>query len=153
MCSSDLHAAGLEIEVEKIDEFRKRFNEIAVKELISEDLKPEIDVDLEINFEDINPTFIKIISFFEPFGPGNPQPIFLTKNVKIVDDVKFTKVESHVFKVSDGISDRTWNAVFYNSKDRLDSISRDSVCDICYTIDKNQKNGYTKFIIKDIRIH
>jgi len=147
------HAAGLEIEVEKIDEFRKRFNDIAVKELISEDLKPEIDVDLEINFEDINPTFIKIISFFEPFGPGNPQPIFLTKNVKIVDDVKFTKVESHVFKVSDGISDRTWNAVFYNSKDRLDSISRDSVCDICYTIDKNQRNGYTKLIIKDIRIH
>jgi single-stranded-DNA-specific exonuclease len=147
------HAAGLEIDVDKIDEFRKRFNEIAKKQLLHEDLKPEIDVDLEINFEDINPTFIKIISFFEPFGPGNPQPIFLTKNVKIVDDVKFTKVESHVFKVSDGISDKSWNAVFYNSREHLDNISKDSICDICYTIDKNQKNGYTKFVIKDIRIH
>ncbi|MCE1165919.1 MAG: single-stranded-DNA-specific exonuclease RecJ [Bacteroidetes bacterium] len=147
------HAAGLEIEVDKIDEFRKRFNDIAKKELISDDFKREIDVDLEINFEDINPTFIKIISFFEPFGPGNPQPVFMTKNVKIIDDVKFTKVESHVFKVSDGISDRTWNAVFYNSKEHLDNISKDTICDICYTIDKNNRNGYTKLIIKDIRIH
>ncbi len=147
------HAAGLEIDVDKIDEFRKRFNDIAKTELIRDDLKPEIDVDLEINFEDINPTFIKIISFFEPFGPGNPQPIFMTRNVRIIDDVKFTKVESHVFKVSDGISDKTWNAVFYNSKEHLDNISKDSSCDICYTIDKNNKNGYTKLIIKDIRIH
>lgn len=147
------HAAGLEIEVNNIDELRKTINDIAKEELAKEKLKPEIEVDMEIDFEEINPTFTKIISFFEPFGPGNPQPVFITRNVKIVDEVKFTKTEAHVLKISDGKSDKVWNAICYNSKDLEGKLNKDTLCDICYSIDKNFRNGYTKFIIKDIKIH
>ncbi len=147
------HAAGLEIEVKNIDELRKTINDIAKEELAKEKLKPEIEVDLEIDFEEINPTFLKIISFFEPFGPGNPQPVFVTRNVKIVEEVKFTKTEAHVLKISDSKSERIWNAIYYNSKKLEGKLEKDAVCDICYLIDKNFKNGYTKFVIKDIKIH
>lgn len=147
------HAAGLEIEVENIDEFRLMFNDISNLELVNDELQPEVEVDLEIGFDEITPTFSKIISFFEPFGPGNPQPVFMTKNVKIVDEVKYTKTDAHIFKISDGINDKIWNAIYYNSKDLFGKIGKDSVCDICYSIDKSFKNGYTKFVIKDIRIH
>jgi hypothetical protein len=77
----------------------------------------------------------------------------MTKNVKIVDEVKYTKTDAHIFKISDGISDKVWNAIYYNSKDLYGKITKDSTCDICYCIDKSFKNGYTKFVIKDIRIH
>jgi single-stranded-DNA-specific exonuclease len=45
-------------------------------------LIPEISVDAEINFEDINPKLIRVLSQFEPFGPENMTPVFLTKNIK-----------------------------------------------------------------------
>ena len=119
---------------------------------MKEKLRPEIEVDMEIGFEEINPTFTKILSFFEPFGPGNPQPVFVTRNVTIVDEVRYTKTDAHVFKISNKKSDKVWNAIQYNSKDFAGKIRKDSVCDICYSIDKNFKNGYTKFVIKDIKI-
>ena len=147
------HAAGLEIEVKNIDELRRQVNEIAMDELVKEELLPEIEVDMELSFEEIDHTFTKILSFFEPFGPGNPQPIFITRNVKIVDDVKYTKTDAHVFKISNGKSDKVWNAIYYNSKKFEGKIVKDAVCDICYSIEKNFKNGYTKFVIKDIIIH
>lgn len=147
------HAAGLEIDVKNIDELRILVNEIAKNELVKDELQPEIEVDMEIGFDELTPTFSKIISFFEPFGPGNPQPVFTTRNVKIVDDVRFTKTDAHIFKISDGISDKAWNAIYYNSKKLEGQIFKGAVCDICYSFDKNFKNGYTKFIIKDIKIH
>ncbi len=147
------HAAGLEIDVKNIDELRRRVNEIAKGELVKEELQPEIEVDMELTFEEINPTFSKILSFFEPYGPGNPQPVFVTRNVKIVDEVKYTKTDAHVFKISNSKSDKVWNAIQYNSKKLAGKITKDAVCDICYSIDKNFKNGYTKFVIKDIKIN
>jgi len=146
------HAAGLEIQLDRIDEFRIKFNEIAKSELLRDEFRPEIVVDLEIKFEDINPTFTRIISFFEPFGPGNTQPTFITRNVKIVEEVKYTKTDAHIFKVSDGNTDRVWNAVFYNSKDYEGKLIPGVNCDICYSIDKNTYNGYTKLLIKDLKI-
>ena len=146
------HAAGLEIKIDRIEEFRDRFNEIAKSELLRDEFRPEIEVDLEIKFEEINPTFTRIISFFEPFGPGNAQPTFITRNVKIVDEVKYTKTDAHIFKVSDGNTDRIWNAVFYNSKDFEGKLMTNLNCDICYSIDKNNYNGYTKLLIKDLNI-
>ncbi len=128
-------------------------NNIAKDQLVKDELQPEIEVDMEIGFDELTPTFSKIISFLEPFGPGSPQPVFTTKNIKIVDDVRFTKTDAHIFKISDGISDKVWNAIYYNSKKLEGQIFKGAVCDICYSFDKNFKNGYTKFIIKDIKIH
>jgi len=147
------HAAGLEIDVKNIDELRRRINVIAKEELVKEELQPEIEVDMELSFEEINPTFSKILSFFEPFGPGNPQPVFITRNVFIVDEVRYTKTDAHLFKISNRKSDKVWNAIQYNSKNFAGKITKDTECDICYSIDKNFKNGYTKFVIKDIIVH
>ncbi|HMS66474.1 MAG TPA: single-stranded-DNA-specific exonuclease RecJ, partial [Ignavibacteria bacterium] len=84
------HAAGLEIEIDKIEEFTKAFNEIASVEISDEQLIPEIEVDAEVTFEDLSPKFIQILSFFEPYGPENMTPVFETKNVQIVGDERFT---------------------------------------------------------------
>jgi single-stranded-DNA-specific exonuclease len=77
------YAAGLTVEVERLDEFREAFNQ-AVKDLMTEDLKtPEIRVDGEITLSDLTPRFVKILKEFAPFGPGNLRPVFLARGLEV----------------------------------------------------------------------
>jgi single-stranded-DNA-specific exonuclease len=149
------HAAGLEINIENIPEFRKKFNYLASQELTKQELQPEIDVDMEIEFDEINPTFTKILSFFEPFGPGNSVPLFVTKDVQIIGEVRYAKADTHIFKVRDTHSHKAMDAVFFYSKDFHDKIEKGVVCDICYSVEKNLWNGKetTKLTIKDMKFH
>jgi single-stranded-DNA-specific exonuclease len=77
------YAAGLTVEVSRLDEFREAFN-AAVRETMAEELKtPEIRVDCEIVFTDLTPRFIRILKEFAPFGPSNMRPTFLARNIEI----------------------------------------------------------------------
>ncbi|MBS1552387.1 MAG: single-stranded-DNA-specific exonuclease RecJ [Bacteroidetes bacterium] len=163
------HAAGLEIELDKIDSFKESFNEIASREISDEQLIPEIEVDSEITFEDLSPKFIQILSFFEPHGPENMTPVFVTRNVEVIDKVYFTeKSNTHIFKVKDSESNKKFEAVFFNSHEYRDNgmnghsgngsankliIKEGSNFDICYSVDKNFWKGreYTKLRIRDIK--
>ncbi|MEO8211106.1 MAG: single-stranded-DNA-specific exonuclease RecJ [bacterium] len=148
------HAAGLEIELSKIEDFRKSFNEIASKEITMEQLMPEIEYDSEVSFEYLTDKFIKIISFFEPFGPENMIPVFITKDVQIIGDVRLAKANTHIFKVRDSESKKIFEAVFFNSLEFSDVIKTGNFCNICYSIDKSFWNGkeYTKLRIRDIKL-
>ncbi len=80
------HAAGIEIEVEKVEEFRSTFNRIA-KSIIDDTangkelLVPEIKVDAEIDVNEVNQRFVKILGHFLRFGPGNMTPLFLPREL------------------------------------------------------------------------
>lgn len=163
------HAAGLEIEIDRIDEFREAFNDLAKERITKEQLIPEIEVDAEVTFEELTPKLIQILSFFEPYGPENMTPVFKTKNVEVVDKVYFTeKSNTHIFKVKDNDSSKKFEAVFFNSHEYRDMeqngnpingkankliIKEGNNFDICYSIDKNFWKGreYTKLRIRDIK--
>lgn len=163
------HAAGLEIEIDRIDEFRESFNDIAEERITKEQLIPEIEVDAEVTFDELTPKLIQILSFFEPYGPENMTPVFKTKNVEVVDKVYFTeKSNTHIFKVKDSDSNKKFEAVFFNSHEYRDTepngnskngkankliIKEGNNFDICYSIDKNFWKGreYTKLRIRDIK--
>lgn len=149
------HAAGLEISLDKIDEFREKFNAIATEELTKNELQPEIEIDSELNLDEINNVFINILSFFEPYGPGNSVPIFVTDNVQIVGSVKNAKSDTHIFKVRDSVSKRLFDAIFFLSKDYSDVIKTGNFIDICYSVDRNLWNGREsiKLRIKDLKLH
>jgi single-stranded-DNA-specific exonuclease len=149
------HAAGLEIEIPKIEEFRKEINEIAKEEILKAKLEPEIEVDSEINFEEITPKFKKILSFFEPFGPGNMTPLFVSYGVQIVGDTKyFEKGDTLLFKLRQDLEGKVLDAVFFSSRDFKEKLTRGSYCDICFTIEKSRWNNMEnyKLKIKDLRI-
>ncbi len=77
------YAAGLSVEIERLDEFKVAFNN-AVKELMSEELlKPEIRIDSEIKLTEITSRFRRILNEFAPFGPQNLRPVFLARKVQI----------------------------------------------------------------------
>lgn len=147
------HAAGLEISLENIDDFRIAFNEIAKSELKRQELVPEIEIDAELEFEEITNSFVNILSFFEPYGPGNATPVFVSKNVQIVGNVRKAKSDTHIFKVRDDANNKMFEAVFFTSKEYDDNIKTGEYCDICYSIDKNKWNGREtiKLRIKDMQ--
>lgn len=149
------HAAGLEISLDKIDEFRESFNAIATEELTKNELQPEIEIDAELGFEEINNVFVNILSFFEPYGPGNSIPIFVSNDIQVVGSVKSAKSDTHIFKVRDNESKKIFDAVFFLSKSYADIIKTGNHIDICYSIDRSLWNGREtiKLRIKDLKLH
>lgn len=78
------YAAGLTVELSRLDEFRTAFND-AVRELMSQDLKnPELYIDTEISLSDVTPRFARILDEFAPFGPGNMRPTFVARGLEVV---------------------------------------------------------------------
>jgi single-stranded-DNA-specific exonuclease len=158
------HAAGLEIELNKIEDFKKEFNKIAADQIKDEQLIPEIEVDAEITLEELDKKLIKILTFFEPFGPDNMTPVFVTRDLQIIGEVRFAKANTHIFKVREPESKKIFEAVFFNSPEyKYDEttdpegkgkIKSGNYCDICYCVDRNFWNGreYTKLRIKDMKV-
>ena len=89
-CSDDLvhfgghsMAAGLKIELKNIERFKTNFNH-AIKECVNPDVfAPNRFIDCELGFDDISDRLIDEIESLAPFGSGNPEPLFIAKNVEI----------------------------------------------------------------------
>ncbi|MFI5164811.1 MAG: DHH family phosphoesterase, partial [Bacteroidia bacterium] len=75
------YAAGLTMLPENVEAFRKKFEDVVASTITDEMLIPEIEIDAEITLSDITPAFYNILKQFSPFGPGNMNPVFMTKNV------------------------------------------------------------------------
>lgn len=150
------HAAGLELEIEKIEEFKKSFNKVACQEISDEELIPEIEADAEITFDELTPKFLYILSFFEPYGPDNMTPVFISKGLQVIGDVRFTvKANTHIFKLKDPVSGKIFEAVFFNSSEYKGRLLRGLYCDIIYSVEKNiwKDKEYQKLRIRDIKIY
>lgn len=147
------YAAGLELEVEKIEEFKKQFNEVASKGLTLEQLEHVIEYDCEVEFSQLSEKVMKILNYFEPYGPENLAPVFVTRDLKIVGDVRKAKADTHIFRVLEEKSGKFFECVFFNSASYSDEIIPGMYCDICYSIDRNFWNNreYTKLRIRDLR--
>ena len=76
-----LYAAGLTLKEENLPEFCSRIEKFIGDRITSEMLTPVIFVDSLLNFDTITPKFVRILKQFQPFGPGNTAPVFLTENV------------------------------------------------------------------------
>lgn len=93
------YAAGLTVELAKLDEFKEAFKN-AVKELMSDELKvPEIKIDMEISLSEITPRLVRLLNEFAPFGPGNMRPVFLARNLELASPARIVGKNHLRFKV------------------------------------------------------
>ena len=76
-----MYAAGLTLKRENVQKLRDRFEEIVRETISPEQLVPQIEIDAELNFPEITSKFYRILKQFEPFGPGNMNPVFFAENV------------------------------------------------------------------------
>ena len=110
-------AAGLSMYENKLPDFIDSFEKI-VAETIHEDLlTPEIVIDAELSFKEINFSFLNIVDQMEPFGPGNMRPVFITQNVK---DTGYSKVikEQHIRFVLQQ-NDKIFTGIGFNMADKF----------------------------------
>ncbi len=145
-------AAGMTIQLDKIEAFRNKFEEVVSTTIHPELLVPEIVIDTEIKFKDINWSFYNIISQMEPFGPENLRPHFLVKNVF---DTGFSKIlkDQHLRFVlrQDNI---TFTGIGFGMGEKLPLLQMKKPVDIVFKIDENEWNGQKSLQLRmiDLRL-
>lgn len=77
------HAVGLVIDKNNIEDFKNKINRLAGEKLHFEDLVPSLDIDMELNLADLDKEAIEGLEAIEPFGRGNSEPLFYTRNLKL----------------------------------------------------------------------
>src|SRR6185436_13849474 len=85
------HAAGVTIRSDRIDELRRRLNAHARQVLTEEDLRPIVTIDCDISLKQATLDLLSEVNRLEPFGSGNPQPVFASRNVKVVERPRVIK--------------------------------------------------------------
>ena len=77
------YAAGLTIKKENLEGFKKRFEDIVSQTIDKDIFEQELLIESKISLSEITPKFFRILKQFEPFGPGNKSPLFLSENLRI----------------------------------------------------------------------
>ena len=148
------YAVGLTLKQENIPEFRRRFQEYVSQHILPEQTQQTLDIDFELDFRDISKRLLSDLKKLAPHGPGNPKPVFMTRNVydygtsKVVgrhqEHIKLELVDSKSAVVVNGIAfGQSAAARFIKSKHSFD---------IVYTIEENTyKRGDIQLQIEDIK--
>ena len=148
------YAVGLTMRQEKIPEFRRRFQEYVDNHILPEQTQQTLDIDMELDFQQINKRLLNELKRLAPHGPGNSKPLFITRNVfdygtsKVVgrhqEHIKLELVDSKSAVVMNGIAFGQSAAARYIKSKRS--------FDIVYTIEENTyKRGEVQLQIEGIR--
>ncbi len=135
------HAAGITIRPERIAEFRKRLNEHAASCLTDDDLQPSVSIDAELNVEQIDWNLVQELRRLEPFGAGNPRPVFCTRNLQVTSEPRVLK-ERHLKMNVRGPRSRTFEVVWWNCMDQQQRTpqANDSI-EMVYSLELNSWNN------------
>jgi len=125
------HAAGLLITRDNIDEFRKTINKLAHERLDLADLLPGIDVDAELVLADLNDKAVRELGALEPFGMGNPEPLFYTRLLRLKGQPQVLGRETLKFWVTDGTL--TCQVIGFGMAGMFDSLTQAESFDLVYT--------------------
>jgi len=145
-------AAGFSIETRNIDLFTKEINKIAGGFITKDLLQRKVKIDLEINFEEINPSLIARMKEFEPTGLGNPTPTFVSKDIEIVDAKTVGRDAKHL-KLKLKQHEQVFDSIFFGGGENYSKLTPGVNMDIAYQIEENLWNGYKniQLKIKDIK--
>ena len=141
------YAAGLNIEHDRVDDFRKAINRVGDEYLTEDRLVAELNVDATLTMQDITQDTFREIESLEPFGQMNKVPVFISREVR-ARDVKFVgRDNSHVrFRAFQGNQFR--NVIGFNLAHAFQSIDGDEPIDIVYELRRNTWNGRDSIEIK-----
>ena len=128
-------AAGLRILKKDISEFKEIFNTVLIELMEGEDLTPTLNIDLEVKLSSISSALFKEMKCLFPHGEGNPVPVFATRNVKAVGQVRRFGVNGkHLgFYVRQG--DISFKTVGFGMGDKIEDLKQNNGnCSIAYVL-------------------
>jgi single-stranded-DNA-specific exonuclease len=145
-------AAGMSLRPEQLEAFSKKFEDVVASTIDPDLLVPELNIDAEVKFRDLNQKFYNILNQMEPYGPENPRPVFLAKRV---EDYGWSKVvkEAHIRFVlkQEGTA---FTGIGFNLAHQFPLLQMRSPLDIVFTLDENEWNGQKSLQLKiiDLRL-
>ena len=139
-----VYAAGLTLKEEDLAEFASRMDKFIAGKITTDMLTPIVDVDAKLDFSQITPKFFRILKQFQPFGPGNNNPIFVTENV--YDSGSGRKVGANgahmkLDLIQESQPYHQIPAIAFNMADYYDYIREGNPFDVCYAIVENYYRG------------
>jgi len=136
------------LSIDQIEAFSQAFEEEVARTILPDQLVPEIVINTEINFKDINASLFNLIKQMEPFGPDNMRPIFITRNVK---DAGFSKVVKDLhLRVVLKQEEIIFSGIGFNMADKFSLLQNGNPIDIVFAIDENEWQGNTSLQLKII---
>ena len=148
-------AAGMKIKVENIEALRQRLNQHADAIFTDEMLTPVLNIDAAVSTQTMNLALVDSLAAFEPFGAGNPKPVFVTGRLTLRDEPFVMKDKHLKLKLWDG-ERRLFEAVWWDGIERSKGRTPQAGqrIEIAYTPEANvwQGNRSLQLIVEDIRL-
>lgn len=151
-----VYAAGLTLKESNLQAFVERVNRFIEGKITEEMLTPVTEIDAKLEFGQITPKFFRLLKQFQPFGPGNSSPVFITENVS--DGGNGRKVGAGGVHMKLDLIDEKQPfhqipAIAFNMAEYYDYIKAGNPFDICYSIVENYYRGNStlQLRIKDIK--
>lgn len=150
------YAAGLTMKPERVEEFKTRFEAYVNANIEPDMLIPQIDIDEPLRFADITPGFRRTLNSFQPFGPGNPAPVFVTTNVSDNGTGRLVGARGEHLKMELIQGQRPFtpmSAIAFSQIEHFDHIKLGGAIDVCYNVVENHYQGTVtpQLRIKDIK--
>ena len=151
-----VYAAGLTLREEHLEEFARRMDAFIAGKVTTEMLVPVVEIDAKLDFAQITPKFSRILKQFQPFGPGNNNPIFMTENVYDAGSgrkVGGGGVHLKLDLIQESQPYHQIPSIAFNMADYYDYIREGNPIDVCYAIVENYYRGSAsiQLRIRDMR--
>ena len=137
------YAGGLSIKPERLVEFAQAFESAAQRALTGVQLTPLLEIDAAMDFADVGMPLMRELGILEPFGVGNPEPVFMTANVEVCERKVFSAGVRYRLRQAG----RTISGVIFGAGDNFPGLPGESV-DVAYRLTENQWNGTTSVELK-----
>ena len=151
-----MYAAGLTMRPERVEEFTRRFNAYVEENIDPITLQPQVEIDSELFFSNITPAFRRDLNRFQPFGPGNPAPVFVTRGVVSHGETKLVGADCEHLRMD--LMQRqkpntTIQTIAFQQPTHYEWIRVGHPIDVCYQIVENHYRGSVsvQLRIKDIK--
>ena len=151
-----MYAAGLTMRPERVEEFTRRFNAYVEENIDPITLQPQVEIDSELFFSNITPAFRRDLNRFQPFGPGNPAPVFVTRGVVSHGETKLVGADCEHLRMD--LMQRqkpntTIQTIAFQQPTPYEWIRAGHPIDVCYQIVENHYRGSVsvQLRIKDIK--
>jgi len=142
-------AAGVTVDKINIEKLYERMSELVEKELDGKEVCPTVDIDMEIRSVELDWELMNEIKKMEPFGMGNPEPVFLMKDVEVVE-AKVCGNGSKHWKLSlrNGSSPKIFDSIGFSMGEKFPDIKKGDKLDIVFNLQEDSWNGNKKLQLR-----
>ncbi len=141
------YAAGLSIKAENFDAFSAQFESVVLRDIEEASLLPEVEYDLDITLDQLTPKFLSLVNQMSPFGPGNPLPIFHSKELRSNNSPRVLKDRHLKLQISQNHR-HYFDGIGFGLSEHLPIVSNGEIFDACYCIEENEFNGQVKLQLR-----